>query len=127
MDAFEAIADPIRRSILEMLWRQPLTAGQVAGRFDISRPAVSRHLRVLREAGLVSAEVSGRERTYRIEPSALSEIEGWIQRFRDPWEARLDALETEAHRTRRERERHEQSTRTGPPSIDPPANQKESA
>lgn len=105
MDVFAALADPIRRDILELLSRSPLTAGEVARQFPVSRPAISRHLRVLREANLVTVESTGRERTYRINTATLAEVDAWLARFRDSWESRLDALETEVHRTRRERER----------------------
>jgi DNA-binding transcriptional ArsR family regulator len=98
-----AIADPVRRQILEALRREPLTAGAIAGRFPISRPAVSRHLRVLREAGLVVDTADGRERVYRLDIEPLAEIDAWLAPFRTGWGARLDALETEVHRTRRDR------------------------
>ncbi|MEU8898276.1 metalloregulator ArsR/SmtB family transcription factor [Nocardia sp. NPDC048505] len=99
-----AIADPVRREILEMLDGQRLTAGDIAQRFEISRPAISRHLRVLRESGLVSAELVGRERYYALRTEPLAEIADWIARFgRTAWEHRFDALETEVYRTRRER------------------------
>lgn len=106
-----ALADPVRRSILEALNGRPMTAGEIARRFPISRPAVSRHLRVLRGAGLVSVTESGRKRIYRIEIAPLAELEGWLAQFRDDWTSRLDALETEVHRTRREREREEAARR----------------
>lgn len=109
MDVYAALADPVRREILEMLNATPLTAGQLADRFPISRPAVSRHLRVLREAGLVSVTASGREREYRVGPEAFTAIESWLVQFRDVWGSRFDALETEVFRTRRERERREQA------------------
>ncbi|MEV6276409.1 metalloregulator ArsR/SmtB family transcription factor [Nocardia sp. NPDC051832] len=98
-----AIADPIRREILEMLDGQQLAAGDIAARFDISRPAISRHLRVLRESGLVRAELVGRERIYTLDAGPLGELAEWIARFgRGAWERRFDALETEVYRTRRE-------------------------
>ena len=105
MDIMAALADPVRRTILEELHRRPMAAGQIAERFPISRPAVSRHLRVLREAGLVSVTSTGRTRLYRVEPAPLAELESWLAQFRDSWSSRFDALETEVHRTRRERER----------------------
>ena len=116
MDVFAALADPVRREILEILNAGPLTVGQLADRFPVSRPAVSRHLRVLREAGLVSVVPSGREREYRVKPEAFTAIEGWLAQFRDVWGSRFDALETEVFRTRRERERREQ---TGVQSEEP--------
>jgi DNA-binding transcriptional ArsR family regulator len=112
MDIMSALADPVRRSILETLNGRPLTAGEIAGRFPISRPAISRHLRILLEAGLVSVSASGRTRTYRFEPAPLAELDAWLAQYRDLWASRFDALETEVFRTRRERERREQQ-RTG--------------
>ncbi|WP_083864959.1 metalloregulator ArsR/SmtB family transcription factor [Nocardia brevicatena] len=100
-----AIADPIRREILEMLRRTRLTAGAIAERFSISRPAISRHLRVLRAAGLVHDELIGRQRYYTLDSEPLRALSDWIARLDRPteWEHRLDALETEVYRTRRER------------------------
>jgi DNA-binding transcriptional ArsR family regulator len=99
-----AIADPIRRDILMLLRDRVLSAGEIASRFDISRPAVSRHLRVLRECGLVVDEVRGRARLYRLDTSPLAPLEEWLARLHDDrWSGPLDALETEVYRTRRER------------------------
>jgi DNA-binding transcriptional ArsR family regulator len=97
-----AIADPVRRDILVLLRSGPLTAGAIAARFDISRPAISRHLRVLRESGLVVDCAQGRQRVYRLEVAPLAEVDAWLGQFRQGWSSRLDALETEVHRTRRE-------------------------
>lgn len=99
-----AIADPVRRDILEMLRGGPMPAGAIAEQFAISRPAVSRHLRVLRESGLVRDESVGRQRVYALDPAPLADLAGWIARFgAQAWERRLDALETEVHRARRDR------------------------
>ena len=100
-----AIADPVRREILLMLHDEPLSAGQIADRFAISRPAVSRHLRVLREAGLVRDTAQGRLRVYTLVSRPLEELAGWLRQLTRPsgWEHHLDALETEVYRTRRER------------------------
>ena len=111
MDIIAALADPVRRSIVEALNTRPMTAGEIARRFPISRPAVSRHLRVLREAGLVQVTQSGRERIYRVELEPLATLDEWLAQFRDLWTPRFDALETEVHRTRREREREEADRR----------------
>ncbi len=100
-----AIADKVRRDILLMLRDDALSAGQIADRFAISRPAVSRHLRVLREAGLVRDTAEGRRRVYELVTAPLDELAGWLERLMRPsgWQHRLDALETEVYRTRRER------------------------
>ncbi|MGW0494732.1 metalloregulator ArsR/SmtB family transcription factor [Streptomyces sp. NPDC003007] len=105
-----AIADPVRREILMMLRRTPLTAGDIAARFAISRPAVSRHLRVLRENGLVRDQQIGRHRRYSLVRSGLDDLTAWLTQFdtqRVDWSQRLAALETEVHRTRRDRKRVE--------------------
>lgn len=88
-----------------MLRDRSLTAGAIAGAFPVSRPAISRHLRVLREAGLVRDEVIGRERQYALHLDALGELEGFLAELRAPsaWERRLMALETEVHRVKRQR------------------------
>jgi DNA-binding transcriptional ArsR family regulator len=101
-----AIADQVRREILLMLRDDPLSAGQIADRFEISRPAVSRHLRVLREAGLVRDTADGRRRVYALVTAPLDELAGWLERLRRPsgWQHHFDALETEVYRTRRERQ-----------------------
>ena len=121
MDAVaQALADPIRREILRMLSRRTHTAGELDGAFAVSRPAVSRHLRVLREAGLVRDTVRGRHREYELVLGALDELEAYLQELRAPaidWERRLAALETEVYRTRRERR----------PTAGRPASQKETA
>ncbi|MGW5686848.1 metalloregulator ArsR/SmtB family transcription factor [Nonomuraea sp. NPDC003754] len=102
-----AIADPVRRGILTMLRDSRLPAGEIADRFPISRPAVSRHLRVLRESGLVRDELVGRQRFYVLDADRFTELAAWLAQFVQPsaWERRLDALETEVYRTRRERRR----------------------
>lgn len=103
MEVAAAIADPVRREIMMLLRGRMMSAGEIADRFDISRPAVSRHLRVLRECGLVVDEVRGRRRLYRLETAPLEPLEAWLARLRDRWSGPLDALETEVYRTRRER------------------------
>jgi DNA-binding transcriptional ArsR family regulator len=107
-----AIADPVRRDILMRLRDRSLSAGEICAPFPISRPAVSRHLRVLRESGLVHAELVGRQWIYAFDPEAVGPLMAWLGRLVAPdgWEPRLDALETEVYRTRRER-RTEQTVR----------------
>jgi DNA-binding transcriptional ArsR family regulator len=89
MQAAAAIADPIRRRVLELVRDEELPAGAIASNFPVSRPAVSRHLRVLREAGLVQERRSGRERLYRADPAPLAELRGWLDGY---WAGRLQAL-----------------------------------
>jgi DNA-binding transcriptional ArsR family regulator len=116
MDATAAaIADPIRRAILTLLRDGPLPAGAIARRFPVSRPAVSRHLRVLRDCGLVADAADGRRRVYRATPAPLGEVAAWIAGFdqEDAWRTRLDALDLEVRRTRRERDRPAEPVATG--------------
>lgn len=101
--AFEALADPTRRTIVERLAREEMTAGEIAALFDLARPGVSRHLRVLREAGLVEAEAVAQRRIYRLAPVALDEVEQWCHDVRAFWAQRLDALDTEIARGARAR------------------------
>jgi DNA-binding transcriptional ArsR family regulator len=104
MDVAAAIADPIRRDIMTMLKSRMMSAGEIASRFAISRPAISRHLRVLRECGLLTQETRGRQRLYRLDTAPLAPLETWLARLHeDRWTAPFDALETEVYRTRRER------------------------
>ena len=103
MQALVALADPTRRDLLSLLAGGELAAGELAGRFPVSRPAISRHLRVLREAGLVSTRTEGRRRLYRLDPRPLRELDDWLEPYRDLWAQRLDALDTEIARGRRAR------------------------
>ena len=103
MKAFEALADPTRRTIVELLAERELSAGELAARFPTSRPAVSRHLRVLREQGLVQARSEGRRRLYALDPEPLAELDEWLTRYRGFWANRLDALGVELHRRRKEK------------------------
>jgi DNA-binding transcriptional ArsR family regulator len=89
MQTAAAIADPIRRRVLELVRDEELPAGVIAAEFPVSRPAVSRHLRVLREAGLVDERRVGRERLYRANPDQLAELRTWLE---DYWAGRLRAL-----------------------------------
>jgi DNA-binding transcriptional ArsR family regulator len=109
VEALAALADPVRRELVALLAHGELAAGELADRFPVSRPAVSRHLRVLREAGLVTARSDGRRRLYALDPRPLRELDDWLEPYRDLWARRLDALDTEIARGRRAR-------RTGDPA-----------
>lgn len=100
MDVISLLADPTRRRIIELLAEDELSAGELAANFDIARPGVSRHLRQLREGGLVSVTQSGRRQIYRLEPNQLMEVDRWLASIRTFWSNRLDALQTELHRGR---------------------------
>ena len=92
METFTALADPVRREIVGMLAERERTAGEIADRFDITRPAVSRHLKVLREAGLARVRSDAQRRIYALEPKPLDELEAWIAAQKRIWARRFDAL-----------------------------------
>jgi len=89
---FLALANPVRRELLQILTGQPLSAGELSDRFELSRPAVAEHLKVLRDAGLVADEPRGRHRIYRLTAEPLAELGAWLHPFEKFWRARLAAL-----------------------------------
>ena len=103
MRAAEALSDPTRQRIVELLAERELSAGELAAQFSTSRPAVSRHLRVLRGLGLVSVRNEAQRRLYSLDPAPLAELDAWLGRYRSFWSQRLDALDTQLARSRRER------------------------
>lgn len=107
MHAFDVLGDPVRRRILELLAGGERSSGAITDvireEFGISQPAVSQHLRVLREHGFASVRASGTRRLYAVEPAPLREVDAWLEHFRRFWEQRLDALDTELARGRRQR------------------------
>jgi DNA-binding transcriptional ArsR family regulator len=96
--ALKAIAAPRRRQILTLVRDDELSAGEIASHFDVTRPAVSQHLNVLKEAGLVSERRNGTRRLYRARPEGLVEIKDFLEEF---WDARLEALKREAEKEER--------------------------
>jgi DNA-binding transcriptional ArsR family regulator len=98
--ALKALAEPSRRRILTLVRDGELSAGEIASHFEVSRPAVSQHLTVLREAGLVDERRNGTRRLYRARPEGLAELKAFLDGF---WDARLEALKREAEREEREK------------------------
>jgi len=96
-----AVADQSRRTVLDILRDHPATAGELADALPIARPGVSRHLRVLREAGLVDVRQEAQRRIYSLRPDALAEVDEWLGSYRALWQHRLDALHTEISRGKR--------------------------
>ncbi|HQW02015.1 MAG TPA: metalloregulator ArsR/SmtB family transcription factor [Saprospiraceae bacterium] len=92
-DVFQAIADPTRREIIHMLAQQSLNLNAVADRFDISRPAISKHIKILTECGLVTIHQQGRERLCEAKLDTLNEVSDWVHQYRQFWESKLDSLE----------------------------------
>jgi DNA-binding transcriptional ArsR family regulator len=101
MKALEVLAEPTRRQIVELLAEGERSAGEIASHFPTSRPGISRHLRVLREHGLVRTREDAQRRLYSLDPAPLEELDEWLQRYRRFWSNRLDALDTEIHRRRK--------------------------
>jgi len=91
-DVFRAIADPTRRAILDRLRAGPVPVNALAGEFEQTRPAISKHLRVLREASLVSERRAGRERLYQLDPRRLQTVASWVEGYRAFWLGSLNAL-----------------------------------
>jgi DNA-binding transcriptional ArsR family regulator len=118
MEAFDVLGDPVRRRILEFLSSGERTAGEVAStigsEFGLTQPAISRHLRVLRESGFASARPVGTRRLYALDPAGLDEAHGWLADLRQQWAQRLDALGTELARGRRQQLRADTTGATAP-------------
>ncbi len=92
-DVFQAIADPTRREIIQMLAKESLNLNAVSDRFDISRPAISKHIKILTECGLITIHQQGRERICEAKLDSLNEVSTWVQQYRQFWEDKMDALE----------------------------------
>ncbi|NPD04075.1 winged helix-turn-helix transcriptional regulator [Nocardioides sp. zg-1308] len=109
MHAFDVLGDPVRRRILELLAAGEASAGDVAAQvrdeFGISQPAVSQHLKVLREHGFASVRAEGARRLYSVDPTGMQEVDAWVEQFRVFWDTRLDALGTEIARGKKSRRR----------------------
>jgi DNA-binding transcriptional ArsR family regulator len=105
--AFDVLGDPVRRRILELLAGGETSAGDVAAavgaEFGISQPAVSQHLRVLRDNGFATVRAEGTRRLYAVDPAGMQEVDAWVEQFRVFWDSKLDALGTEIARGKRSR------------------------
>jgi len=105
MESWTALADPTRRRIVEMLAGGQLAAGEIAERFDVSSPAISQHLKVLRKARLVQVRAVAQRRIYELDPKGLDELESWVAQVRSFWTGRLDELERQLRKKPSERKR----------------------
>lgn len=92
-DVFQAIADPTRREIINLLSHQSLNLNSVAEKFDVSRPAISKHIKILEECGLLEIKQQGRERYCEAKLESLTEVSDWVEQYRKLWTAKLDSLE----------------------------------
>lgn len=129
MHAFDILGDPVRRRILEMLAEGEHTSGRITSviqnEFGISQPAVSQHLRVLRDGGFAFVRADGTRRLYTVSSAALQEVDMWLRRFRHLWDQPLDALETELARGMRERRARADNTRGSTVNEGPPEREEE--
>lgn len=109
MHAFDVLGDPVRRRILELLAEGERASGDIVeviqGEFGISQPAVSQHLKVLRESGFAHVRAEGPRRLYSMDAAPLRQVDAWVERFRFFWEPKLDALATEIARGKKKRKR----------------------
>jgi DNA-binding transcriptional ArsR family regulator len=97
-DVFQAIADPTRREIINLIARKPQNLNTIASNFDVSRQAISLHIKILTECGLVEIKQQGRERFCEAQLDQLSEVSAWVDRYRQHWESKLDSLEKYLHK-----------------------------
>ncbi|MEU1616832.1 metalloregulator ArsR/SmtB family transcription factor [Streptomyces sp. NPDC005722] len=127
--AFDVLGDPVRRRILELLASGEQPSGAITevirGEFGISQPAVSQHLRVLRENGFAVVRAEGTRRLYAVQAAPLREVDAWLERFRGFWEQRLDALGTELARGRRERRLAQEQRQPGTGQARDPGRERE--
>jgi DNA-binding transcriptional ArsR family regulator len=121
MHAFDVLGDPVRRRILELLAEGELPAGAISAtveeEFGISQPAVSQHLKVLRDSGFTTVRASGTRRLYAVDAPRFQELDEWLGHFRGFWEQRLDSLATELARGKRERRTHAAVAETSAPDT----------
>lgn len=102
-DVYQAIADPTRRAIISMIAEQPHNVNTIAEKFDVTRQAISLHVQILIDCGLITVKQQGRERVCEVQLSQLSEVSAWIDQYRQHWESRLDALETYLEQLKKEK------------------------
>lgn len=105
-DVFQAIADPTRREIIELLAHQPLNLNAIAEQFDVTRPAISNHIKILNECGIVTIEQVGRERICKIQPDRLKQISDWAGRYEQLWINKIDSFEKYLYQLKSKRNKH---------------------
>jgi DNA-binding transcriptional ArsR family regulator len=110
-DVFQAIADPTLRQIINLIAYQSMNLNAIADNFDISRPAISNHIKILSECGIISIEQVGRERYCRIQPANLKEVADWVEPLRELWEQKLDSFEAYLHKLQSKPKKNEKSNR----------------
>ena len=110
-DVFQAIADPTRRQILNLIARKALNLNAIAANFEISRPTVSEHIKILSECGIIDIQKIGRERYCKLQPNNLRVVADWVEPFRELWELKLDSFENYLNKLHAKRSKNEKSKR----------------
>jgi DNA-binding transcriptional ArsR family regulator len=105
-DVFQAIADPTRREIIDLLAQQSMNLNAIAEHFDITRPAISNHIRILNECGIITIEQIGRERFCKIRPDTLKEVSTWVSRYEALWEQKIESFEKYLYQLKSKRKKH---------------------
>lgn len=112
-DVFQAIADPTRRQIINLVARSEMNLNSIVDNFDISRPSISQHVKILHECGILIIEKRGRERYCKIQPANLREVADWVEPFRQLWEQKLDSFEKYLDKLQSKKKQHEKRKRRG--------------
>ena len=110
-DVFQAIADPTRRQIINLIANQSMNLNAITDNFDISRPAISNHIKILNECGIISIEQKGRERYCKIQPTNLRAVADWVEPFRELWEQKLNSFEQYLNKLQSKRKKNEKTKR----------------
>jgi len=110
-DVFQAIADPTRRQIINLIARQSMNLNAIADNFEVSRPAISNHIKILNECGIIIIEQVGRERYCKIQPKNLKEVSDWVEPLKELWEQKLDSFETYLNALHSKSKKNEKSKR----------------
>lgn len=105
-DVFQAIADPTRREIIDLLSQQPMNLNAIAGHFDVSRPAISNHIRILNECGIIEIEQVGRERFCKIQPDRLKKVFDWVGKYEELWVQRIESFEKYLYQLKSKRKKN---------------------
>jgi DNA-binding transcriptional ArsR family regulator len=105
-DVFQAIADPTRREIIDLLSRQSMNLNAIAEQFDVSRPAISNHIRVLHECGIIIIEQVGRERFCKIQPDRLKQVSDWVGKYETLWIEKIESFEKYLYQLKSKRKKH---------------------
>jgi DNA-binding transcriptional ArsR family regulator len=116
-DVFQAIADPTRRQIINLIAYQSMNLNAIADNFDVSRPAISNHIKILNECGIISIEQIGRERYCKIQPANLREVADWVEPFRELWGQKLDSFEQYLNKLQSKQKKNEKSKRRKKPNA----------